>query len=64
MTTAEIIRKLRKKLKLTQDQFAEKVNTTQPYISNLENNRVDISIKKLNKYCKMLGVEGFAIIFK
>lgn len=64
MTTSEVIKKLRKHVNLTQEQFAEKVNTTQPYISNLENNRVDISIKKLNKYCDLLGVEGFAVIFK
>ena len=63
MESSEAIKKLRNITGLKQDAFAEKLGTTQPFISGLENGKNGISFKTLNKYCKKLGIKGFEVKF-
>lgn len=57
-TRYEIIKqliRLRKEHSLTQKQLAEKVNTTQPVISRIENGNMNIGIDLLNRIARKFG---------
>lgn len=55
--SGEHILKLRKLTGLTQAKFANRVNVTRPYISQLENDGVDISLGKFISWCHLLEVD-------
>lgn len=48
-TVGDIVREVRERLQLTQQQLAEKSGTTKPYISRLENNKSGIELSTLEK---------------
>ena len=56
MTIGENIRIYRTKAGLTQAELAEKVNTTQPAISDYEADRVSPNVKQADKLAQALGV--------
>lgn len=59
----EQIKKAREKAKLTQEQFAEKIEVSPQYISDLERGVVGISIPTLKRACVELGVSSDQILF-
>lgn len=63
MESSEAIKKLRKLSGLNQTEFAEKLETTQPFISGLENGKHGVSFKSLKKYCDKLGIKGFEVYY-
>ena len=50
------LREIRKYKNLTQEQLAEGVGVNVSHISNIENNRVKVSLTLLVKMCNALGV--------
>ena len=50
------IRAVRKKRKMSQDQLAEKINTTREYISKIERGIVNIGVDRLMEFCTALDV--------
>ena len=59
----EQIRLAREQAKLTQEQFAEKIEVSPQYISDLERGVVGISIPTLKRACVVLGVSSDQILF-
>lgn len=59
----EQIRLARKQAKLTQEQFAERIEVSPQYISDLERGVVGISIPTLKRACVTLGVSSDQILF-
>ncbi len=59
----EQIRIAREQAKLTQEQFAEKIEVSPQYISDLERGVVGISIPTLKRACVALGVTSDQILF-
>ncbi len=59
----EQIRQARESVKLTQEQFAEKIEVSPQYISDLERGIVGISIPTLKRACVALGVLSDQILF-
>lgn len=59
----EQIRIAREKAKLTQEQFAERIDVSPQYISDLERGVVGISIQTLKRACIALGVSSDQILF-
>lgn len=59
----EQIRLSREMAKLTQEQFAERIEVTPQYISDLERGVVGISIPTLKRACIALGVSSDQILF-
>lgn len=57
-----IIKNLRKKLGLTQNEVAEKLNVTPGYISNVENNRTAMSLHVLIYYARLTGLSLDSLI--
>jgi len=53
--------RLRELTKLNQGAFATKIGVTRPYISQLENNNVDISLSKFIDYCEVFEVKAIDI---
>ena len=51
------IRKLLELSKLTQVQLADKVGATQPQISEYINGKKNISLARLQKWCKILNID-------
>lgn len=56
MKTGEIIRKLRKDSKMTQKDFAAKLEISPSYLSELENGKRNLNISTINKLAKKLDV--------
>ena len=54
---------LRKEQNLTQEQFAERIDVSPQYISDLERGVVGISIPTLKRACVTLGVSSDQILF-
>ena len=54
------IKHIRQKMGLTQNQVAEALGVTPGYISNVENNRTDISLRILTYYAKLWLLSGFS----
>lgn len=50
------IKKLRKKAKLSQEEFAEKVNCSREFISRVENLKEKVSLKMLLKLSELFNV--------
>ena len=59
----EQIRIAREQAKLTQEQFAEQIEVSPQYISDLERGVVGISIPTLKRACITLGVTSDQILF-
>ena len=59
----EQIRFAREQAKLTQEQFAERIEVSPQYISDLERGVVGISIPTLKRACVALGVTSDQILF-
>lgn len=59
----EQIRFAREQAKLTQEQFAERIEVSPQYISDLERGVVGISIPTLKRACVALGVSSDRILF-
>lgn len=59
----EQIRLAREQAKLTQEQFAERIEVSPQYISDLERGVVGISIPTLKRACVALGVSSDRILF-
>lgn len=59
----EQIRLAREQAKLTQEQFAERIDVSPQYISDLERGVVGISIPTLKRACVTLGVSSDQILF-
>ena len=59
----EQVRIARECAKLTQEQFAERIDVTPQYISDLERGVVGISIPTLKRACIILGTSSDQILF-
>ena len=59
----EQVRLAREQAKLTQEQFAERIEVSPQYISDLERGVVGISIPTLKRACVALGVSSDQILF-
>ena len=59
----EQIRAARDQAKLTQEQFAERIEVSPQYVSDLERGVVGISIPTLKRACVALGVTSDQILF-
>ena len=59
----EQIRLAREQAKLTQEQFAERIEVSPQYISDLERGVVGISIPTLKRACVALGTSSDQILF-
>lgn len=59
----EQIRIARENAKLTQEQFAERIDVSPQYISDLERGVVGISLPTLKRACVVLGVSSDQILF-
>jgi transcriptional regulator with XRE-family HTH domain len=59
----EQVRIAREQAKLTQEQFAERIEVSPQYISDLERGVVGISIPTLKRACITLGVTSDQLLF-
>jgi transcriptional regulator with XRE-family HTH domain len=59
----EQVKIARENLKMTQEQFAERIEVSPQYISDLERGVVGISIPTLKRACTVLGVSSDWILF-
>lgn len=59
----EQIKRAREKATLTQEQFAERIDVSPQYVSDLERGVVGISIAKLKRVCTVLNVSSDQILF-
>lgn len=59
----ERVRIAREQAKLTQEQFAERIEVSPQYISDLERGVVGISISTLKRSCVVLGTSSDQILF-
>ena len=53
----EILKKRRKKLRLTQKKLAERVGLSAQHISRIERGELDIKLSTLMALCRELGLE-------
>jgi len=59
----EQIKAAREQSKLTQEQFAERIDVSPQYVSDLERGVVGASIATLKSICTVLGVSSDQILF-
>ena len=59
----EQIKLARENAKLTQEQFAERIDVSPQYVSDLERGVVGASISTLKRICVMLGISADQILF-
>lgn len=59
----EQIKLAREQAKLTQEQFAERIDVSPQYVSDLERGVVGVSIATLKRICTVLGVSSDQILF-
>lgn len=57
------IKLARERMKLTQEQFAERIEVSPQYVSDLERGVVGIAIPTLKRVCTVLGVASDQILF-
>ena len=57
-----IVKSLRQKMGLTQNQVAESLGVTPGYISNVENNRTAMSLRILTYYARLIGCSLDALV--
>ena len=59
----EQIKLSRENAKLTQEQFAERIDVSPQYVSDLERGVVGASVSTLKRICVMLGISADQILF-
>lgn len=59
----EQVKLAREQAKLTQEQFAERIEVSPQYVSDLERGVVGVSIPTLKRICAVLGVSSDQILF-
>lgn len=59
----EQIKIARERAKLTQEQFAERIDVSPQYVSDLERGVVGVSIATLKRACTVLGVSSDQLLF-
>lgn len=59
----EQIKLARENAKLTQEQFAERIDVSPQYVSDLERGVVGASVSTLKRICVMLGISADQILF-
>ena len=59
----EQIKLAREHAKLTQEQFAERIDVSPQYVSDLERGVVGASVSTLKRICLMLGISADQILF-
>lgn len=59
----EQIKLARERSKLTQEQFAERIDVSPQYVSDLERGVVGVSVATLKRICTILGVSSDQILF-
>ena len=59
----EQIKQARERAKLTQEQFAERIDVSPQYVSDLERGVVGVSIATLKRICTTLCVSSDKILF-
>ena len=57
-----LVKSLRHKMGLTQNQVAESLGVTPGYISNVENNRTAMSLRILTYYARLIGCSLDALV--
>ena len=57
-----LVKSLRQKMGLTQNQVAESLGVTPGYISNVENNRTAMSLRILTYYARLIGSSLDALV--
>lgn len=57
-----LVKSLRQKMGLTQNQVAESLGVTHGYISNVENNRTAMSLRILTYYARLIGCSLDALV--
>ena len=57
-----LVKSLRQKMGLTQNQVAESLGVTPGYISNVENNRTAMSLRILTYYDRLIGCSLDALV--
>ena len=57
-----VVKSLRQKMGLTQNQVAESLGVTPGYISNVENNRTAMSLRILTYYARLIGCSLDALV--
>ena len=57
-----LVKSLRQKMGLTQNQVAESLGVTPGYISNVENNRTAMSLRILTYYARLIGCSLDALV--
>ena len=57
-----LVKSLRQKMGLTQNQVAESLGVTPGYISNVENNRTPMSLRILTYYARLIGCSLDALV--
>ena len=57
-----LVKSLRQKMGLTQNQVAESLGVTPGYISNVENNRTAMSLRILTDYARLIGCSLDALV--
>ena len=60
----EILKKRRKKLRLTQKKLAERVGLSAQHISRIERGELDIKLSTLMALCRELGLEIYFKVLK
>ena len=57
------IKAARERMKITQEDFAERIEVSPQYVSDLERGVVGVSIPTLKRLCLVLGVSSDQILF-
>ena len=63
ISTGEVLRILREKNEISQEDLAEKAHLTQATISSLENNRINLGIQRAKILAKVLHVHPAVLVF-
>ena len=61
--SGKYIFRLRKVSGLSQQQFADKIGLSRSYISQLENDVVDLSLSTFSKWIKLFDIEDVIVLF-
>ncbi len=61
--TGERIKQARERARLTQEQFAERVDVSPQFVSDLERGVVGVSLATLKRICAVLGVSSDQLLF-
>ena len=63
ITQGEMLRLIREKNELSQNELAAKSGLTQATLSSLENNRVSLGVERAKVLAKVLGVHPAVLVF-